>query len=657
MNGNSAQSVGLRIVLCTLNSKFSHTSLALRLLREACSPIITENDELIMAEYTINDQPQQLLQRLYELQGDVYAFSCYIWNSQLTRRLIRELGILKPNAVIILGGPEAAWQQESLMQELPEVDYILAGEGEINLPSLLAGLTAGRKPDEICSELSGVSWRDSSGKTCHNLVNLFDLNADWPFAYSDDELNQLNERILYYESSRGCPFGCTYCMSSRDRRVRYRKLDQVFAELDRFIAADVKLVKFVDRTFNCDPSRALAIWQYLIERSIQTGCRTRFHFEIAADLLDEEAIELLAKVPEGLFQFEIGVQSCSREVLRLINRSCNLDKLFLRSRQLRSSGLIHLHLDLIAGLPGDDLEQMAASFDQIMTLSPHMLQLGFLKVLPGSIMREQALERGMLWRADPPYEIMQSDGMSFDDLLLQKRIENQLDQYYNNDSFTLTISYLLLMSDSAFSLFAALAEVYKQQGWENLAPGRHAVWELPLKLLATDAADSCFSQNKPNSDLLRDCLILDYISSGQKDQPSWQQAMELSQTENDRNAAILIRERNRQEFSGMRRIRVEKFYCDPSGLLNIRKLINRHGLRFVQEMLQEESDVSLERDESAQAVLNRLLSPSENRQNSWLAVFDMSAPKPELIWQIQSDQDIQTAEIIRRCFSYNGYGE
>lgn len=656
MNVNDAQSSGLRIVLCTLNSKFSHTSLSLRLLRESCRPVIAEDDELILAEYTINDQPHQLLQRLYELKGDIYAFSCYIWNSRLIRQLIQELSCLRPETILIMGGPEAAWQQTDLMEELPGVDFILAGEGELNLPPLLSGLSAGCAREEFCSEISAITWRDIDGKIRNNPAVDLDMEASWPFAYANDELSQLNDRILYYESSRGCPFGCTYCMSSRDRRIRYRDLQTVYSELEKFMTADVKLVKFVDRTFNCDPVRAIKIWQFLINRSGENGCRTRFHFEIAADLLDDKAIDLLKTAPEGLFQFEIGVQTCSQEVLRQINRACDLDKLLLRCRQLRRSGLIHQHLDLIAGLPGDDLEQMSASFNQVISLDPHMLQLGFLKVLPGSIISDQAQERGMLWRSSPPYEILRSDGMSFDDLLLLKRIENQLDRYYNNESFTLTISYLLLMADSAFSLFLALAKVNKLQGWEEIAPGRHDIWELPLKLLVSDEADNCFLNNKPDPGLVRDCLIIDYISSGQKDQPFWQHALELSPLDLDRNAAISIRERNRQEYPGLRRIRVEHFLGDPIGLMRLRKIIRKHGSHLLVDRLDrtnslygldETSEIIGDQSVFASDILKSMRNPDKMETQGWYAVFDMSTPLPKLVWQINRNADILTEAIIR----------
>ena len=657
MNVNDAQSSGLRIVLCTLNSKFSHTSLSLRLLRESCRPVIAEDDELILAEYTINDQPHQLLQRLYELKGDIYAFSCYIWNSRLIRQLIQELSCLRPETILIMGGPEAAWQQAELMNELSGVDFILAGEGELNLPPLLAGLSAGCDREELCSRISGIAWRDTDGKIRIDPAVDLDMDASWPFAYTEDELRQLSDRILYYESSRGCPFGCTYCMSSRDRRVRNRDITKVFTELNQFMAADVKLVKFVDRTFNCDSDRAFEIWQYLIKCCGENGCRTRFHFEIAADLLDDKAIDLLKTAPEGLFQFEIGVQTCSQEVLRQINRACDLDKLFLRCRQLREKGLIHQHLDLIAGLPGDDLEQMSASFDQVISLDPHMLQLGFLKVLPGSIISDQAQERGMLWRSSPPYEILRSDGMSFDDLLLLKRIENQLDRYYNNESFTLTISYLLMMADSAFSLFAAFAEVYCQLGWEEKAPGRNDVWELPLKLLESKAAENCFSINKPDHDLLRDCLIIDYVSSGQKDQPVWQRAFELSRSEEDLMITSKIRERNRQEYPKMRRIRVERFSGNPSSMIGLRELIRKHGLRYVIDSLNEEVDINSEKEKAIDDVVRLLLNDDHRDYHGWYSVIDMSSPMPELIWQIDCEDDIQTGRIIRRCISYNSNDE
>ncbi len=622
------QSSGLRIVLCTLNSKYSHTSLSLRLLRQAIRQVLPEAD-LVLAEYTINDQPDQLLRKLHELNGDIYAFSCYIWNAVLTTRLVKELGIIRPDARIILGGPEAAWQQEEMLREIASVDYILAGEGETNLPLLLLNMLSGSIDNStvVCSNLSGLAWRDSDSKIIINPVSSLLTDGDWPFAYEDDELLSLKDRLLYYESSRGCPFGCTYCMSSRDRRVRYRDLDTVFQELDKFIAADVKLVKFVDRTFNCDPVRALKIWRYLLDKYEQQPYTTGFHFEIAADLINEEALNLFRRVPSGLFQLEIGVQSCDQEVLSAINRACNLDRLEHNVQELRINSRMHLHLDLIAGLPGENHEQFIAGFNQVIELRPHMLQLGFLKILPGSIIRSQAADYGLAWRHEPPYEVLYSDKMSFEELQKLKRVEHQLDVYYNSSSFSLSISYLMQAAKSVYGLFQLLADIYYREGWEDRAISRQNMWSLPM--LLTNPKYQEYSQivfrQKIDEGVLRDCLVLDYIAAGQKDQPSWQLPLELSDLENDKKLTDLIRIRHRQEYPASRRIRLERFKTNPPEMMKMRQEILAKG----------HTDWTSVIDQSTVTI------------SGWLMVFDMSGNVPHPLWQLNLAEDIQSVPISR----------
>ena len=608
MNSNnskskSAQPDKLRIVLCAINARYSHTSLSIRLLRQACFKKTDVIDEIIATEYTINDQPSAVLQKLYELSGDIYAFSCYVWNRKLTEQICGDLRKVKPDCTIIIGGPEAAWQPAEILEQIKSADIVLSGEGETNFPQIIISLnnyynscinkeSGYYRPDNsvlsaVCEDISGISWIDQQGNVRINPVSLQLSEGEWPFPYMSEELSELSERILYYESSRGCPFGCTYCMSSRDRTVRYRPLDQVFSELELLMDANVKLVKFVDRTFNCNPKRSADIWKWLIDKSKTKRFRTRFHFEIAADLIDDISVEILNKAPENLFQFEIGVQSCSSDVLNIINRKCDLPLLFKRVEQLRALNTIHLHLDLIAGLPTEDLQQFTVNFDQVIALKPHMLQLGFLKILPGSIIFEQANSANMIWRDKPPYEILSSDKMSFADLIRLKRIENQLDCYYNSGKFELSINYLLQHEKSAFAFFAELADFYLENGWENRQIGRHATWELLRAFIL-----SCRTES--DSEILRDHLVLDYMRSGQKDLPDWQSSLELSQVQEDKLLLSQGKEVIRQKYPRLNRFRIEKFSCNPEMLL--------------EGMVEK---------------------------GKWLVAFDLSGKKPAKIWQTE----------------------
>ncbi|MDW7658617.1 MAG: DUF4080 domain-containing protein [Bacillota bacterium] len=573
----------IRVALCAFNARYTHTNLAVRSLaayagvwfrhkrllkynwlyklpgkltrhinlsgKRSSEFLTIPKVSLIWREWTINDHLLALLQQLDCENADVYAFSLYIWNSALVRTLTVELKKIRPCSVIIWGGPEASTRARQIMEHEPAVDYVLCGEGEAALTELLAALTGQLRPDPgTLACLPGLAWRsDDCGDVVINANAPLLGGDDWPFAYSDTDLQRDRDRVLYYESSRGCPFNCSYCLSSLDRTVRFRSLDKVQDELDRFIAAGVRQVKLVDRTFNCQPDRAARIWKYLIERYRSMPYRTNFHFEIAGDLLDDEALEILQTAPPGLLQFEIGVQSANPAVLQTVNRKCDLARLASQVGKLRKAGNIHIHLDLIAGLPGETSALFGQSFDFVNQLRPHQLQLGFLKVLPGTQIRKTAQELGYLWMDDAPYEVLQSDAMSFADLCRLKQIELLLD-YYPNSSQYRADAWLCRQWPEPWAYYNKLADDFAASGLFDQALGP----EERLRHLYDFAVDS---------DRLTDCQVqmfldlmrTDFMFSGQKSLPEWLSFWELSQ---DRQDKIILRDlRLQAERAGNRQKR------------------------------------------------------------------------------------------------------
>ena len=536
----------IRVVLCALNARYAHTNLAVRSLAACAGARIRQNISLVWREWTVNDHLLALLQRLDHEEADVYAFSVYIWNSTLVRVLSAELKKIRPGAVIVWGGPEAFTRARQILEQESAVDYILCGEGEIALTELLMALTGQLQPGpEKLAGLPGLAWRpDHGGAVILNAQAPQLAGDEWPFAWSDADLRQNRDRMLYYETSRGCPFGCSYCLSSLDRTMRFRSLDLVFQELDRFIAADVRQVKLVDRTFNCRPDRAARIWQYLIDRCRTSPFRTNFHFEVAGDLLDDASLDLLQAAPPGLFQFEIGVQSAHPAVLRAVNRTCDLGRLASQVSKLRQAGNIHIHLDLIAGLPGETSALFGQSFDFVSRLRPHQLQLGFLKVLPGTQIHRTAQERGYLWLDDAPYEVLQSDAMSFADLCRLKQIEQLLD-YYPNSSQYRACAWLSRHWSGPWAYYNELADAYAAGGLFDQAPGpEERLHHLYVFAMDSGRLSGCQLQ------LFLDLLRTDFSLSGQKSLPDWLSFWELSR--DPREKALLRGLRLQAEQAGNR---------------------------------------------------------------------------------------------------------
>lgn len=418
----------LKTLLVALNAKYAHTNLAVRYLQNALERAGMPAE---IAEYTINQPVREVLADIVRRAPERLLFSCYIWNIDRVRALGEQFRLLRPQAFIALGGPEVSYGAEELLASMPWADAILCGEGELALPAMLA---------------------QASPKGVYRAEGCVDMDA-LPFPYRD--LRALGGRVLYYETTRGCPFGCAYCLSSADTRVRRRSLELVYGDLDRFLDARVMKVKLVDRTFNLDAERAAAIWRYLIEHD--NGV-TGFQMELGGDLLTGEQLALLKRARVGLFQFEIGVQSTNADTLARVARRTDMDALYDSVRAIRRMGNIHQHLDLIAGLPGETFAMFRQSFDEVIALRPEQLQLGFLKLLRGSRLYAQKEALGLDHAPQAPYEVLRTPDMTFEELCRLKRVEEVTESYYNSGRFSHQLEELLGREPSAFDMLLALAD-------------------------------------------------------------------------------------------------------------------------------------------------------------------------------------------------------
>lgn len=439
-----------KTALVAINAQYIHTGLGVRSL---AAYVRRETDAAVeVLELTINTPQQEILAALYRSEANVYLFSCYIWNIELTLRVARNLRRLLPDAQIGLGGPQVSYQGPKMLDSEPEIDFIVTGEGEATVCELLGLLRNGIS----LGACRGLVIREGGHPVATPARPLLPMDA-LPFAYPD--LNTLQHRIFYYESMRGCPFACSYCSSSIERGVRKRSLPLVFADLAVFLEHRVPQVKFVDRTFNCDKTHALSVWKWL---ATHDNGVTNFHFELSGELLDEEMLRFLAGVRPQLFQFEIGVQSTNPSTLREIDRPANLTVLFNRVKRLLEPGNIHVHLDLIAGLPYEGYERFQASFNDVFACKPHQLQLGFLKVLPGSKMERMAQAYGLLYTANAPYEVLETHWIRYPEILALQGVASMVQVYYNSFRYPHILQHLVALFPDAFTFFQALSKHYEQ---------------------------------------------------------------------------------------------------------------------------------------------------------------------------------------------------
>ena len=569
----------MRFLLCGINAKYIHSNLAIFSLKAYADRKKIPGAEIILKEYTINNYVEDILQDLYEEKADVVIFSCYIWNISFVRELAAELKKVSPDVKIWAGGPEVSYAANKFLMENPTFDLIMQGEGEEVFSELirltveekcrikdvykqseskkvLSGIVEKRYSIERkqavkeekdiedkhfagednvyptnyidmskLQKLQGIAVWDFSGEAAlgnaeSNIGNKTKIintgfatlmNMDTiPFVYEDFHL--FEHKILYYETSRGCPFCCSYCLSSVDKTVRFRSLPIVKKELDAFLEAKVPQVKFVDRTFNCNRQRAIDIWSYLVEHD--NGI-TNFHFEISSDLLGEEELELFAKMRPGLIQLEIGVQSTNGETVDAIHRHMDLDKLFHYVDSVHELGNIHQHLDLIAGLPYENYERFGCSFDDLYAHEPDQLQLGFLEVLKGTMMEEEVKKYSILYRNQPPYEVLGTKWLSYDEIILLKGVEELVELYYNSGQYTLTLKYAVPFFESPFRFYEMFSAWYRGKGYHKLNHNRLEKYNILREFLREHIDENEW-------DTLDEIMLYDmYLRENVKGRPAW----------------------------------------------------------------------------------------------------------------------------------------
>ena len=461
----------MKILLAACNAKYIHSNLAVYDLKAYSSDY---DKEVLLREYTINQPKDEILKDIYGSGADVVCFSCYIWNISFVRELIRDLAKILPETAFWAGGPEVSYDAEKFLTEMPEMTGVLVGEGEKTFHDLLEYYIDGKGS---LGEIRGIAYRDGE-EIRHNgwreLMNLSEI----PFVY--EHLEEFENRIIYYESSRGCPFSCSYCLSSIDKKLRFRDLELVKKELQFFLDYKVPQVKFVDRTFNCKHEHVMAIWKYILEHD--NGV-TNFHFEVSADLLRDEEMDLMAKMRPGLIQLEIGVQSTNPETIRAIHRHMDLDKLKRCVDRVHSFRNIHQHLDLIAGLPYEDYDTFHRSFNDVYQMKPDQLQLGFLKVLKGSLMQGEAEKYGIVHKEKEPYEVLSTNWLPYGDVLKLKAVESMVEVYYNSGQFQHTLEYLVPLAKDAFTFYESLGAFYEKKGYSEISHSRMRRYEILLEYL------------------------------------------------------------------------------------------------------------------------------------------------------------------------------
>ncbi len=504
------------IVLAAINAKYIHSNLAIHSLRAYAVQAEEEMQAIQIREYTINQPFADILKDIYKSQPGFLGLSCYIWNRSLVDSLLVEIRKILPETWIWVGGPEVTYDAVRYLEDHPAVDGVIRGEGEASLLGLLRHFQAGNPVDELLS-VPGLTLRHGEDICDTGSRELLDMD-ELPFPYYD--LWDFENRIIYYESSRGCPFSCSYCLSSLDKKLRFRNLELVKKELLFFIEQKVPQVKFVDRTFNCDRQRALEIWRFLAEHDQGV---TNFHFEIGADLLGSEEIACMRGMRPGLIQLEIGVQSTNPDTIREIHRRTDLAKLRSNVEQIRQGRNIHQHLDLIAGLPCEGYESFAQSFDQVYRMYPQQIQLGFLKVLKGSRMERMAESYACVYMDREPYEVLKTKWISYEEILALKRVEEMVEIYYNSGQFCRTLALLEGMFSSPFALYQSLGDFYEEKGYGGISHSRLHRYDVLLEFLESWGRE----QAGPSREALIEAMTVDlYSRENLKSRPAWMKGQE-----------------------------------------------------------------------------------------------------------------------------------
>lgn len=494
----------MKTVLVAINAKYIHSNLAVYSLRSYAR---TFGYEPKLLEFTINQQKDQILKGIYEAKPDLLCFSCYIWNLSYAEEIIEDIKKILPKVTIWAGGPEVSYDAPKFLKRHPEVDGIMCAEGEKTLTELISYYEIGKSQGKSLDGINGIVYQEN--KTIHqtplrDIMNMDDL----VFPYED--LKDFEHKIIYYESSRGCPFSCSYCLSSIDKKLRFRSFSLVEKELEFFLAHKVPQVKFVDRTFNCKKSHAMAIWTYIKEHD---NAITNFHFEVAADLLTEDEIALIQTMRPGLIQLEIGVQSTNEKTLAEIHRKTDFEEITRKVKAVQKGENVHQHLDLIAGLPYENYESFGHSFNDVYALKPEQLQLGFLKVLKGSYMAEAAEGYGCVHKAKPPYEVLGTRWLSYEEILKLKGVEEMVEVYYNSGQFQKTIRAMEHLFETAFSMYEELADFYEKNGYNEVSHTRIRRYEILQEFL---------QEKEANLEYFKQLMIFDlYARENMKTRPQW----------------------------------------------------------------------------------------------------------------------------------------
>ena len=494
----------MKTVLVGINSKYIHTCLAVWYLKAS----VTKNksfdecsDDITIKEFAINDNKDNILSDIYKEKPDILAFSCYIWNTEMILVLSKEIKKLLPQCTIILGGPEVSYDAAPVLENNCEIDFVLCGEGEEVFPELYYSLI---NHTQKYKELSGIAYRNESAVLYNAGFNLVHNLDEIEFPYTTELMSTVKNRIVYYESSRGCPFSCSYCISSTFNGVRFFSIDRVKKDINTLLEYKPKLIKFVDRTFNCSRQRAKEIFRYIIG----LNCSTLFHFESAADLFDDELLEILSHAKEGLIQLEIGIQTINTDTLEEIDRVTDIDKLSKNVSDILSNGNIHVHLDLIAGLPFENLESFKNSFNAVYDMKPQQLQLGFLKLLKGSKIRKEAEKHGYTYRNYAPYEVLYNNCVSYDDILSLKDVEEVVERYYNSSKFQNSMEFIKYsLFSNAFEMYSSLSLYCRKNGYlDRPISYRENIAVLYSYFEGMNAAGKY-------SEVFRQKMILDFLSS------------------------------------------------------------------------------------------------------------------------------------------------
>ena len=493
-----------KIFLAAVNAKYIHSNLAVYSMKSYCQEY---ENYVEIGEYTINQQKDEILKSIYKKQPDVLCFSCYIWNISFVKELICDLKKILPKTIIWAGGPEVSYDAENFLKEMSEVTGVMCGEGEETFLELVKHY-ADEENKTALSDIKGIVYREDGTILKNSFREIMDMDK-LVFPYKNISL--FEHKIIYYESSRGCPFSCSYCLSSIDKKLRFRSLSLVREELQFFLDKKVPQVKFVDRTFNCKKEHALEIWRYIHEHD--NGI-TNFHFEIAADLLTDDEIQLIGEMRPGLIQLEIGVQSTNPQTIQEIRRKTSFEKISEKVKLVQKGQNVHQHLDLIAGLPYEGYESFRKSFCDVYALKPQQLQLGFLKLLKGSYMQEKAKDYECVCKGKEPYEVLKTKWLSYGEICRLKGIEDMVEVYYNSGQFSHTMKAMEEYFSDAFAMYEAMADFYERKGYSSLSHSRIKRYEILTEFLKEQKIGNLF--------YFQELMILDlYARENLKTRPVW----------------------------------------------------------------------------------------------------------------------------------------